>query len=950
MPAESSPITQTLGPVSATLEADLRQKILSHGLVVWTDPAGLYSGFVKRMLALHGEELPYRLVGFQGSYLELMLTLDGAASGVSRPRLALHMPGLNDTTITATPALELFRAGTRYNKALPTLIDEATAGRVAREAVEAFVASGPLTLEDADRWLASLLREQRSDLDGYLQPLSPSAILDQLLSGRGGLIARLGGPAELQSVLDHLARALGIPADWPGRPRDGAMGREDVAFAALSWALCAEYVSDLRRPPQDALLQPAVTLSGPLIRACCLLTTHLRQHAAASYQRAADEAEAWLTHERAEAKATDLGDIDTFRFEEARVLSAALRALDEDDWGQAAQWARVRLEDGAFWVKQEPSRRSAWLLVAAAARLGVALEEAGVSLSATSFDEALARYTTVGAAADQAHRHLEQRRAALLQFSLPEFDTLRTTLDRMRDVWRLWADHWARDFNQLCRRQGFLPAAPLQQRTLFDEVVRPMTREPGVTALLMVDALRYEMAAELYEGLKDEAATTAHLRVRLAELPTETAVGMNALAPVSVGGRLTPILDGRGVKGFSAGEYRVDSPDTRRRAMQSRVGGQDTPLMSLEEILGRDTTSLKRAIGRSRLLVVHSDKIDKAGESGVGPRVFDDVMRDLRSAWHQLREAGVRRFVFTADHGFLLLDDVALSAARPHGRRTDPRRRYILSPVAADETGEARVALSDLGYEGCEGLHLHFPDSTTVFDIGQRAGHFVHGGNALQERVIPVLTIVHRAPAGTDSVRYRLTAQSAQAVFGMHCLRGRVEVVQGELGFTSAAEVELALRVEDAMGVQVELCDARQGASLAAGIIQAKVGDWFEVFFRLTGPAERRVRITLHPTRGDLDIPEASPAGRFAVTASQIASQPTTSGKDWLSELPEGGIRQLFAHLQAHGSVTEAEAAQMLGGARAVRRFSGSFERHAEKAPFGVRIETIGNIKRYVRE
>src|SRR5690606_1679054 len=95
-------------------------------------------------------------------------------------------------------------------------------------------------------------------------------------------------------------------------------------------------------------------------------------------------------------------------------------------------------------------------------------------------------YVERGAAVDQAHRHLEQRRLALLYPQLPQFETLRARLDAMRGLWRAWADTWARDFNALCRSQGFLPEPGRQQRNLFDEVVRPMTQEAGPTALFVV--------------------------------------------------------------------------------------------------------------------------------------------------------------------------------------------------------------------------------------------------------------------------------------------------------------------------------------------------------------------------------------------------------------------------------------------------------------------------------
>jgi hypothetical protein len=69
--------------------------------------------------------------------------------------------------------------------------------------------------------------------------------------------------------------------------------------------------------------------------------------------------------------------------------------------------------------------------------------------------------------------------------------------------------------------------------------------------------------------------------------------------------------------------------------MHDRVGGTACPWLTLEEIVARDSASLKRSIAQARLVVVHNREIDNAGEAGVGPAVFDDVMQKLRAAWHQ---------------------------------------------------------------------------------------------------------------------------------------------------------------------------------------------------------------------------------------------------------------------------------------------------------------------------
>ena len=963
------------GPVSAALEADLRAWVRRHGIVVWLDLDDHYTDFVDHLQAARDEgALPYEVRAFRGSHLALMMRLEGVAGGTEKVPLVIHLPGFNEETVRNTPLFELYAAGVRYRKALDTLVTEAAAGRVRPDQIASFKTQPDMTLAGADAWLSAHLNDAEGGIAAQLRAMEPTAVFDDLLTGgfvAGRVAQPLGQPGDEDALWERLAAWTGLPGTWrdttlpPSRPR-----AEDVAFSAASWALCVEYVDDLlKRAPVSDHLAGAAGLPRQVIDTCRDIAAHLRERHPSFYQRTADETEALLADEVEAARAEDLGKIDTFRFEEEKVLAAALEALARADWDLAAEWAALRIDAkpgvGSFWLRDDPTRQSAWQLVRDAARLGQALVRAGdhlgVDLDASDgLETALDAYAARGAAVDQAHRQLEQRRVALLYPQVPAFETLRARLDGMRGAWRGWADAWARDFNALCKTQGFLPAAGHQQRTLFDEVVRPLAQEAGTTAYFVVDALRFEMGEELYRQLEGTPATTVHLRPRLAELPTVTEVGMNVLAPVAPSGRLAPAMssDAGSVLGFRAGEFRVSDPETRKRAMHGRIGGGTCPWLTLEDVVSRDSASLKRAVAQAHLVVVHSQEIDNAGEKGVGPAVFDHVMQKLRAAWRLLRDAGVRRFVFTSDHGFLLLDDSAASA-QAHGRRIDPKRRHVFSPVAADHAGEVRVALADLGYEGVSG-HVMFPESTAVFDTGRRSMSFVHGGNSLQERVIPVLTVVHRAAAGGSMLQYGVEAEASEGVGGMHCLEARVEVVaQRSLDFGSPRDIELALRVLDTGGVQVELCQTRGKARIAGGVVVATVGERFELFFRLSGSSDARVQVELHHPSAVADLVPCVPDARFAVTAPRTPSPAppapsgmatATSRTSWLEQLPAAGVRQVFEHLAAHGTVTESEAAAMLGGPRGLRRFAFRFEEFAQKAPFGVRIDVVAGVKRYVRE
>jgi hypothetical protein len=159
---------------------------------------------------------------------------------------------------------------------------------------------------------------------------------------------------------------------------------------------------------------------------------------------------------------------------------------------------------------------------------------------------------------------------------------------------------------------------------------------------------------------------------------------------------------------------------------------------------------------------------------------------------------------------------------------------------------------------------------------------------------------------------------------------------------------------EDARA-EVSLCQVRGGARLAGASLVARVDQTFEVFFRLTGPDDARVLVELmHPT-AEARVDPLTLEDRFAVTAERTRPAPAppppeAPSADWLAAFADEAVRRVFAHLAEHGALTEAEAATLLGGARALRRFSAHFEDHARKAPFGVRIDVVSGVKRYVKD
>ncbi len=112
-------------------------------------------------------------------------------------------------------------------------------------------------------------------------------------------------------------------------------------------------------------------------------------------------------------------------------------------------------------------------------------------------------------------------------------------------------------------------------------------------------------------------------------------------------------------------------------------------------------------------------------------------------------------------------------------------------------------------------------------------------------------------------------------------------------------------------------------------------------------------QVGLRAALGGDDIVPVILERRFAVDVTGPPAptpEPTAPGPStWLENLPAGGVRDMFAHIERFGAINEADATLKLGGPRHFRCFASRFEHYAEQAPFELRIDVASGQKRYLR-
>ena len=254
--------------ISSYLFHELTHELRTKSLLVWLDPHAHFTSFVDRLADAWAEgEFPFPVMAYRGSFLELMLALDGHLEGAENRALLIHMPGFNTDTIKTTRAFEHYEAGKCYQKNLTTAVREA-AGKVTPEAIEAFVAEGELTLERADAWLKNATGGGGADLGQF----ALSELWKRLRNSDAGL-------PEPEEVEQHLRARQGIEVGWMNETGlsvmylgdgEGSAGEryQPLADWMTSGALAVEYVHDLEREPLIWKLRAPKGVKKGLVREC----------------------------------------------------------------------------------------------------------------------------------------------------------------------------------------------------------------------------------------------------------------------------------------------------------------------------------------------------------------------------------------------------------------------------------------------------------------------------------------------------------------------------------------------------------------------------------------------------------------------------------------------------------------------------------------------------------
>jgi len=733
-----------MGIVASFIDSRIGTELNDRRVLVWYDPARAWQPWIQTAQGESslGEEATAaqatiggrdaHLVVSTGSYYEVLQACEPLVSGSEPPRLLIYVPG-EPYLEMLSPLRELECLGGEkepYQRGLT---------QVARQALQSAGLSESKIDELLNRdGLDFAYLDSISVGDGGASPLAPifgsSRELDVLPSFLAEPERRV--EAADKGLLPKVARlaSQGLGLQLSAEADADALA-QDLARALL----VAEMRSDLDGPEPVAISQIAAPTSEDQCERVRAVCQKLRREHPDLYEELADTVQQEFGLAEAEIDPETLGRIDTFRFEEERLLEACDRWLSVGAAAKALAIVEGRLKDGSFWasVSRFPERHAAWEAAGELARLamGVAELKAELTNPPTAAESWVDAYSADGGwhLVDQRYRIARHRLSALRDGAM-----LEAASGYVFEQYEIMLQAMATGFVERFQDASWQVSGLLRQEEIFSRHVAGRTHP---VAFLIADAMRFEMGIELLRLAEATGATAGQISPAVAVAPTITDLGMTALLP-GAERSFSMTESPRGVSGAIDGRALVGSA-ARMEFAKGAVPGLIE--MTLDRFV-HDMSSKARAeaVADAKVVVIRSQEIDGIGENvsvGVAKKVMGTVLEDLRAAIQCLADAGITHFVVSADHGHLFSerrgDDMKIDP--PEGGNTvDLHRRCWVGRGGSTPSSCVRLTPSDLGYEGTD-LDLVVPRGTGVFKAGGSLA-FHHGGLTLQELIIPVLT------------------------------------------------------------------------------------------------------------------------------------------------------------------------------------------------------------------
>jgi uncharacterized protein (TIGR02687 family) len=346
-------------------------------------------------------------------------------------------------------------------------------------------------------------------------------------------------------------------------------------------------------------------------------------------------------------------------------------------------------------------------------------------------EEYISNYTNKGYKIDTNYRRAILYLNEIDSVEVPVIINLEVLKNHLNDTYNKHIDQLNRQWLQCLSRVDF-NYKNIQTPKQYDFYNTEVADVNQKLVVIISDALRYEVGAELLSKMHGDTKNTAEIRHILASIPSKTNVGMAQLLP--------------GEKEFNEVAVISDGIATvstnRTKLLQ---GYKDSSEAVQFETVKKAKQAKNRALFKNDLVYIYHDVIDALGDKRVSEqRTFDaarTAVAELARFIKLLHSSyNVTNVLVTADHGFLYTDkkieDKELESL-PKDTLISHNRFFITKEKHQNELGYSFPLKQTTVFK--DDVFVNIPFSVNRYRKSGVGHQFVHCGGSLQELVTPLI-------------------------------------------------------------------------------------------------------------------------------------------------------------------------------------------------------------------
>ena len=269
-----------------------------------------------------------------------------------------------------------------------------------------------------------------------------------------------------------------------------------------------------------------------------------------------------------------------------------------------------------------------------------------------------------------------------------------------------------------------------KQYDFFKNHIAPLKQK---VAVIISDALRYEVAHELLNELHKDDKNVSELAYQIASIPSETSFGMANLLPGNI-----YTYDG---------EIKIDGEKTNGIENRDKILKKQSAsyqAVTFETILN-GTKQSNRELFKTDVIYIYHDIIDKEGHKGTERNVFQSTQIAIAELAKMVKGIqggyGINKVIVTSDHGFIYNDTEIEEADKNEiadCEMTEAGARHYVTTDNPEITIGHKIPLFKTA-KFKEPYYAIIPDSVNRFKKAGSRYKFTHGGGSLQELIVPVV-------------------------------------------------------------------------------------------------------------------------------------------------------------------------------------------------------------------